>query len=101
MNVGSDLVYIDFDIVKVEKIVVFFNKFNICFVQFQLISYVVMIVLQDENIGLNIDLYNMQLFLIWELDGFIQVFLKYINCVFYLYINSELFYCQLVVIGVM
>ncbi|GGF70036.1 CsiV family protein [Alteromonas lipolytica] len=31
---------------------------------------------------------------IWELDGFIQVFLKYINRVPYLHINSELFYRQ-------
>ena len=31
---------------------------------------------------------------IWELDGFIQVYLKYINRVPYLHINSELFYRQ-------
>ena len=31
---------------------------------------------------------------IWELDGFIQIYLKYINRVPYLHINSELFYRQ-------
>lgn len=31
---------------------------------------------------------------LWELDGFVQVFLKYINRVPYLHINSELFYRQ-------
>lgn len=31
---------------------------------------------------------------IWQLDGFIQVYLKYVNRVPYLHINSELFYRQ-------
>ncbi|MDC8831408.1 CsiV family protein [Alteromonas gilva] len=36
---------------------------------------------------------------IWELDGFIQIYLKYLNNVPYLHINSELFYRQPLLTG--
>ena len=94
MNTGSDSAYIDPDAVKAEKTAAFFNELNTRLAQPQPISYAAMTALQDENTGLNIDPYNTQLPPIWELDGFIQVFLKYINSVPYLHINSELFYRQ-------
>lgn len=94
MNSGSDSAYIDHDTVKAEKTAAFFNELNTRLAQPQPISYAAMTAPQDENTGLNIDPYNTQLPPIWELDGFIQVFLKYINSVPYLHINSELFYRQ-------
>ena len=94
MKSGSDSAYIDPDTVKAEKTAAFFNELNTRLAQPQPISYAAMTAPQDENTGLNIDPYNTQLPPIWELDGFIQVFLKYINSVPYLHINSELFYRQ-------
>lgn len=100
MNSGSDSAYIDPDAVKAEKTAAFFNELNTRLAQPQPISYAAMTAPQDENTGLNIDPYNTQLPPIWELDGFIQVFLKYINRVPYLHINSELFYRQPIATGV-
>ncbi|MFS1704148.1 CsiV family protein [Alteromonas sp. AMM-1] len=94
VNTIADAAFIDPQTLKAEQTAAFFNELNTRLSQPQPVSFATMTAQPEQEPGISVDPYSAQLTPIWELDGFIQVFLKYINRVPYLHVNSELFYRQ-------
>ncbi|NVK57291.1 MAG: hypothetical protein HWE26_16940 [Alteromonadaceae bacterium] len=72
----------------------FFNDLNKRLANPQPISFASMMTPPEPDIINNVTGSKKKPAPIWQLDGFIQVYLKYLNNVPYLHINSELFYRQ-------